>query len=87
MQVDPRPWQRGAVNVGGAPRNDETIGKEPPTMTPDQLGKIIAQAVRDGDTARLENAARACGTYQRLVAVATAAGVDPDELEEMLASI
>lgn len=45
MQVDPRPWQRGAVNVGGAPRNDETIGKEPPIMTTQETAAAACSAI------------------------------------------
>jgi hypothetical protein len=51
------------------------------------LGEGVAAAVATGDRAALERAARLAGTHRVLMATATAAGVDPDALEEMLASI
>ncbi len=57
------------------------------TMTLEQMGRIVAEAVAAGDVQRLEWAAQSAGTYRVLVAAATAAGVDAGALEEMLASI
>jgi hypothetical protein len=53
----------------------------------EQLGKIVARCVAERDLLRLEIAALDAGSYQTLMAAARAAGVDTDELEELLAGI
>ena len=58
-----------------------------PTMTLEQMGRIVAEAVAAGDVQRLEWTAQAAGTYRVLMAAATAAGVDRDDLEDALARL
>jgi hypothetical protein len=58
-----------------------------PTMTLEQMGRIVAEAVAAGDVQRLEWAAQAAGTYRVLMAAATEAGVDRDDLEDALARL
>jgi hypothetical protein len=61
--------------------------RERETMTTEELGISVAEAIRDGDRDRLESLAIYAGTYRRIVDAATAAGVDAGELEEALAAI
>ena len=56
-------------------------------MEMERLGRMVAAAVVSGDTHGLEQAAQAAGAYRVLIAAAKAAGVDADDLEEMLARI
>jgi len=52
-----------------------------------QLGEAVRSAVMSGDGTALEKAARYAGTYRVLMAAATAAGVDRDDLEDALARL
>jgi hypothetical protein len=61
--------------------------RERETMTTEELGISVAEAIRDGDRDRLESLAIYAGTYRRIVDAATAAGVDAGALEEALAAI
>jgi hypothetical protein len=52
-----------------------------------KLGEAVRIAVMYGDGSGLEKAARVAGTYRALMAAATAAGVDRDDLEDALARL